>query len=231
LEDRLRVLVIAPHPDDETMGVGGTIARHAALGDQVYLCVATKAYPPEWSEEIIEAKKVEVIKASEILGIKRVYFLDLPTVKLDTIPQKELNDHIARCVKEVEPQVVYTTHRGDLNKDHRLVYEATMVATRPITGTSIRKVLCYELLSSTEWGSPFGDNAFTPNVYVDISSALEAKIKAMATYKTELKEFPHSRSLEAITALAKLRGSTVGVEAAEAFTLVREIWSLKQGGK
>ena len=220
----MKVLVIAAHPDDEVIGAGGTIANHVKRGDHVYLCVVTKAYPPEWSEEIIKVKRQEVLNVSEILGIKQVYFLDLPTVKLDTIPQKELNEHISKCVKEVQPEIVYTTPRGDVNKDHRLVFEATMEATRPIPRSPIRKVLCYELLSSTEWAGPFIENAFTPNVYVDISETLEIKLKAMSAYKTELKEYPHPRSLEAISAFAKMRGSSIGVNAAEAFMLVRELW-------
>lgn len=220
----MKILIIAAHPDDETVGAGGAIARHAGQGDEVYLCVATRAYPPEWSEEVIKVKREEALKASEILGIKQVYFLDFPTVKLDTVPQKDLNERILECVKEVKPEIVYTTHRGDINKDHRLVFEATMVATRPVPGTTVRKVLCYELLSSTEWAGPFIENAFLPNVYVDISDTMEVKLKAVAAYKTELKEYPHPRSLEAITALARLRGSTIGVKAAEAFTLVREAW-------
>jgi N-acetylglucosamine malate deacetylase 1 len=219
----MRILVIAAHPDDEVLGAGGTIAKHARQGDEVYLCVITRAYAPDWPEENIKLRRQEVLAVSEALGIKKVHFLDYPTVKLDTIPQKDLNESILKCILEVQPQVVYTTHRGDMNKDHRLVFESTMVAVRPTPGSSVKKVLCYELLSSTEWGNPFIENAFTPNVYVDITDTLEVKLNAMSLYKTELKEYPHPRSLEAISALAKVRGSSAGVGAAEAFILAREI--------
>ncbi len=220
----MRILIIAPHPDDEVLGCGGTIAKHNLSGDEVYLCIVTKAYPPEWSEDEIKRRKEEVLRVNEILGISKTHFLDLPTAKLDTIPQKELSDSIARVVDEVKPDVIYIPHRGDLNKDHRLIFEAAIVTVRPKPGSSIQKVLSYETLSETEWTAPFVENAFIPNLYVDISETLEVKLKAMSEYKLELKEFPHPRSLEAITALAKRRGPTIGVKAAEAFMLIREIW-------
>jgi LmbE family N-acetylglucosaminyl deacetylase len=219
----MKVLVIAPHPDDEVLGCGGTIARYTSGGDEVYLCVVTRAYAPEWPEDEIPRRKQEVLKANEVLGIRKTDFLDFPTVKLDTLPQKELADSISGVITEIKPQEVYIPHRGDVNKDHRLVFEAAMVATRPKPATSIRKVLCYEVLSETDWAAPLADSAFLPNVLVDISETLGAKLKAMSEYKLELKEFPHPRSLEAITALAKMRGATIGVNAAEAFMLIREV--------
>ncbi len=217
------ILVIAPHPDDEVLGVGGTIAKHFRQGDKVYLCVVTKGYPPQWPEEIVKREKEMVSKVARMLAIEQVYFLDFPTVKLDTISSKELNDSIAKIVSEVQPEVVYIPHRGDINKDHQLVFDATMVATRPKPGAVIKKVLSYETLSETEWAAPFEANAFLPQVFVDISETLETKLKAMSIYETELKQYPHPRSLEAIAALAKVRGATVGVKAAEAFMLIREI--------
>lgn len=223
----MKVLVIAAHPDDEVIGAGGTIANHVKRGDHVYLCVVTKAYPPDWAEDEIKERKKEVLKVNEILGIKKTYFLDLPTVKLDTIPQKELNDLITQTVNEVQPEVVYIPHKGDVNKDHGLVFNAAMVAIRPRPGSLIKKVLSYETLSETEWASPFIENVFIPNVYVDISETLEVKLKAMSEYRSELKEFPHPRSPEAISALAKIRGSSIGAKAAEAFMLVREAWNLR----
>ena len=219
----MKVLVIAPHPDDEVLGCGGAIVKHVSEGDEVYLCIVTKAYPPEWSENEIRERRDEVLRVNKILGIKKTYFLDLPTVKLDTIPQKELNDVIGQVVNKVQPGIVYIPHRGDANRDHRLVFEAAMVATRPKPGVTVSKVLCYEALSETEWAAPFVQNAFMPNVYADISAALEVKLKAMSEYRLELKACPHPRSLETLTALAQMRGAAVGVAAAEAFMLVREI--------
>lgn len=219
----MNILVIAPHPDDEVLGCGGTIAKHAQRGDEVYLCIVTKAYPPDWSEDEIRRKKEEVLSANHTLGIHKSCFLGFPTVKLDTIPQRQLNDSIAQVVREVQPEIAYIPHRGDVNKDHRFVFDAALVALRPMPGSNIKRVLCYETLSETEWAGPFTENTFHPNVYVDISETLDGKLKAMSAYRTELKEFPHPRSLKAISALARLRGSTVGVEAAEGFVLVREM--------
>jgi len=219
----MRVLVIAPHPDDEVLGCGGTIAKHVSEGSEVYLCVVTKAYSPDWSEKIIEVKRQEVLKVTEILGIKEVYYLDLPTVKLDTIPQKELNESIARVIGKVKPEVVYIPHKGDVNKDHRLVFEAAMVALRPLRGSTVSRILCYETLSETEWGATDTEGFFVPNVYINIAGTLEVKLEAMSVYRTELKDYPHPRSLEMLRILAGKRGSEAGFVAAEAFMLVREI--------
>lgn len=216
----MKVLVIAAHPDDEVVGAGGTILKHCQHGDEVYLCIVTKAYTPEWSEEVIKEKRKEAIAASKILRIKKTYFCDLPTVMLDTIPQKNLNEHISKVVKEVQPDIVYTTNKGDLHIDHRLVFESTMVAIRPASSTSIKRVLSYETPTLTPL---FPESVFLPNVYVDISNTLKFKIKAMSVYKTELREYPHPRSLKGISIHAKKRGLEIGVDAAEAFALIREI--------
>lgn len=219
----MKVLVIAPHPDDEVLGCGGTIAKHTSSGDEVYLCVVTVAYSPRWPKEELVKRKKEVFKSSKVLGIKQVYFLDFPTIKLDITPQVELNDAISKVLALVNPEMVYIPHKGDINKDHRLVFDAAIVAVRSKPSAVVKKVLCYETLSASSWVPPFQENAFLPNVYVDISETLDAKLAAMSGYKLEVRQFPHPRSLESIEALAKIRGSTVGVKAAEAFMLVREI--------
>ena len=220
----VKVLVVAPHPDDSVLGCGGAILRHVARGDKVYLCIITKNYKPEWTTDEIMQKREEAIKASAVLHIKETFFLGFPTVKLDTIPQKRLNDSIFRIVNEVEPEIVYAPHKGDLNKDHGLVFDAVMVATRPMSTGTVRQILSYETLSSTEWASPSAENAFIPNVYMDISEVLKMKLEALSVYKTELRSYPHPRSLEVVSTLAKLRGMTIGVKAAEAFMLIRGIW-------
>lgn len=221
----MKILVIAPHPDDEVLGCGGAIKKYSRRGDEVYLCIVTKGYPPDWSKKNLKDRKKEILEANKILGIKKVFFLDLPTVKLDTIPQKMINDLILDCLNKVSPELVYIPHGGDINKDHRLVFEASMVAIRPKPGCPVKKALCYEVLSGTDWSASFSkkEDIFIPNVYIDISRTLKEKLKAMACYKTELKKYPHPRSLRAISVLAEKRGLEVGLEAAEAFTLVREI--------
>lgn len=212
-----KILVIAPHPDDEVLGCGGTIKKNTKMGDEVYLCVVTSAYEPEWSNFFLKNRKKEIAQSNAILGIKKTYLLNMPTVRLDSISQKQLNDEISKIILEVSPEIVYIPFGGDLNKDHRLVNEASLVAVRPIQNNSIKTVLMYEVLSETEWGI----KTFAPNYYEDISSTFKVKIKSMTSYKSELRKFPHPRSLEGITMLAKKRGSEIGVNYAESFEVIR----------
>lgn len=218
-----KVLVIAPHPDDEVLGCGGVMARHADEGAEVCVLVVTRGapdiFPPEEEEEI----RQELRAAHDILGVSSVHFLDFPAPKLDTIPGYKLADAISGVIRSLQPNIVYLPHRGDIHADHLAVYQATLVAARPINGCPVRQLLCYETLSETEWASPFGDEAFIPNVFVDITNYLECKLKAMVCYRSQLKQPPNARSLQAIEALAKLRGATVSLPAAEAFMLVRKI--------
>lgn len=216
----MNILVVAPHPDDEVMGCGGTIARHTQNGDAVYLLIVTKAYTPEWSEKFIKNRPKEVDAVNKILGIKKTFFLDFPTVKLDTIPQKTLNAAIEKVVKEVAPDVMYIPHKGDLNRDHRLVFEAALVATRPFHN-SVDKIMSYEVLSETDWGQAL--EVFVPSTYIDISAVFAQKIEAMKVYSSEIKEYPHPRSFEIIETLAKKRGSECGFKMAEGFIVIREI--------
>lgn len=215
----MRVLVIAPHPDDEVLGCGGTIPKHVYNGDEVYLCVVTIAYTPDWSEEFIRLMPKKIEKVRKILGIKKTYSLGFPTVKLDTFPQKELNDSFFKLINEVKPNILYIPHMGDLNKDHRLIFESSLVASR--FNLNIKKILSYETLSSTEYGRLLAQ--FIPNVYVDVTKTFEEKMMAMRVYDSELKAYPHPRSEEIIKSLAKKRGSEVGFKLAEAFMLIREI--------
>lgn len=222
----MRILVIAPHPDDEVLGCGGVIKKYAKAGNEVYLCIVTKAYTPDWSEEFIKNRGEEIKCANRVLGIKKTFFLDLPTVKLDTIPQKKLNDLILGCINKTKPDIIYMPFGGDINKDHRLVFEAALVATRPKPESSIKKILCYETLSETDWGRVLDEEkkySFSPNVYFDISKTLADKLKAISCYRSELQKFPHPRSLKGIKVLAEKRGSEVGLKAAEAFINIRQI--------
>ncbi|MAF43244.1 MAG: hypothetical protein CMI54_03615 [Parcubacteria group bacterium] len=222
----MKILIIAPHPDDEVLGCGGTIAKHKKKGDEVYLCIVTKAYLPDWSRKFIENKKKEVEQVRKIFGIKKVFFLNLPTVKLDTIPRKKINDLIFQCLDTVKPEILYIPFGGDINLDHRLIFTTSLVASRPNKKHKIKRVLSYESLSETEWGPPLAKelkHVFLPNVYEDISETLKIKLRAMRCYKSELKKHPHPRSLKGITILAEKRGIESGLKAAEAFILIREI--------
>jgi len=214
----MKVLIIAPHPDDEVLGCGGTIKKYTKAGNDVFLCVVTKAYAPDWTEKYLQDKLIDIKKSNAALGIKKTYLLGFSTVKLDAIPQKELNDKISAVIKTVDPDILYIPYVGELNKDHRLVFEACLVSSRPF-GNKIKKILAYETLSGAMWGAP----PFAPTTYTDIADTLKDKLKAMSCYQSELKEFPHPRSLKNIIALAKKRGSESGLSAAEAFMTVREI--------
>lgn len=212
------ILVIAPHPDDEVLGCGGTIKKYTKAGDEVFLGIVTKAYTPDWSEDFIKNRIGEIARANKILGIKKTFCLDLPTVKLDTVPQKEINDKILAIINQVRPEILYIPYGGDLNQDHRLAAEACLISARPFANKA-KKILAYEIVSGAEWGM----KQFEPNSFMDITDTLKDKLRAMACYKSELKKFPHPRSREGITVLAKKRGTESGILAAEAFTIIREI--------
>jgi LmbE family N-acetylglucosaminyl deacetylase len=215
----MKILIIAPHPDDEVLGCGGTIAKYKEKNDKIYLCIVTKAYTPDWSEEFLKNRPKEIAKSNKILGIHHTFFLDYPTVKLDTIPQKELNDAISKIINTVKPEVVYIPFKSDLNKDHQIVCESSLVALRP-HNHKVKKILSYEILATTEWGGM--PESFTPTVYIDITDTFSIKIEAMKAYKSELRSYLHPRSLQGIETLARKRGSEIGVEYAEAYKLIRE---------
>jgi LmbE family N-acetylglucosaminyl deacetylase len=219
----MKILVIATHPDDEVLGCGGMIARHVAEGDEVHVLVITRGAEDIYSKAEIEATRKEMKNAHAILGIKDVSFLDFPAPKLDSVPQYQIADTIAKVFRSIQPYAVFLPHHGDIHNDHRVVYHAALVAARPINHSTIKQLLCYETLSETEWAPPSGDEAFIPTVFVDISTFLEKKLSALSCYASQMKDPPHPRSLRSIEALAVFRGSTVCVNAAEAFMLVRAV--------
>lgn len=224
----MKILVFAPHADDEVLGCGGTIARYAEGGEEVHVCIVTNAFPPIGDNK--EAEKnhwpinlyPETMKVKEVLGIKNYYFLRFPAVFLETIPRNEFNGAIQKLINNVMPDIVFIPHFGDMQKDHTLTAEAVMVAVRPKGKHIIQQVYSYETLSETEWNIPHIKNSFIPNVFIDISNQLDKKLKAMSCYQSQLSKFPNPRSLEALKALAYYRGSTMQKDAAEAFMLIRE---------
>ncbi len=219
----MNVLIIAPHPDDEVLGVGGTIAKRANNGDNVYVCVVTKAGEPLFSSELVEQGRSECREADKFLGVKETFFLDFPAVRLEEVPRYKLNEGLMQAVQRVKPDEVYIPHRGDMQLDHKMIVDAVMVALRPKYDHIVKRIYAYETLSETGWDIPNTVNEFIPNVYEDISETLENKLKAMGIFKSQCGEFPAARSLGAIEALAKYRGATVNLRAAEAFSLIREI--------
>lgn len=219
----MNVLVIAPHPDDEILGVGGTIAKRAMNGDSVYVCVVTKAGEPLFREELVEQGRKECREADHLLGVEETFFLDFPAVRLEEVPRYKLNEGLMQAVQRVKPDEVYIPHRGDMQLDHKMIVDAVMVALRPKYNHVVKRIYAYETLSETGWDIPNTVNEFIPTVYEDISENLKKKLDAMSLFQSQIEEFPAARSLEAIEALAKFRGAVVNLRAAEAFALIREI--------
>lgn len=220
----MKVLVLAAHMDDETLGMGGTLAKHVQAEDSVTVWIACKrAYDHQFDPKKVEEEKASARAAARALGYTDLRFQDLRDELLD----ERLLDVIVpleQCVREVKPSVVYTHHRGDNNQDHRALFQATMVACRTISAHKVPRILCYEVPSSTEQAPPFPECAFLPNFHVDVSRFLEKKLRAMKAYARELREFPHPRSLKGIEVLAQKRGMEAGFPAAEAFMVVRDEW-------
>jgi len=220
-----RVLVIAAHMDDEVLGVGGTIAKHVEAGDAVTVCIVCKrAYHHAFDPKLIAEEEAATLRAAKVLGYSDVRFLRLRDELLD----ERLLDviiPIEACVTEVRPDTVYTHHRGDSNQDHRAVFSASVVACRSIASHRVPRLLCYEVLSSTEQAPPFPEFCFQPNYYVNIKPFLSQKIEAMKAYERESRAFPHPRSAKGIEVLAAKRGMEIGLEAAEAHLLLRDVWN------
>jgi LmbE family N-acetylglucosaminyl deacetylase len=220
----MRILVVAPHPDDEVLGCGGTIARYADAGHDITVAIVTKGWEPLFPDSQVEQVRAEARAASALLGVSDLRFLDLPVTALAHLPEHELNGALLKLFREVQPNWVLLPFRNDLHEDHRQIFDACMVASRPLAQrVDPSKVLCFETLSETHWHASSVEAAFTPNVYVDISEHLARKIDAMKCYESQARYAPHARSLESIEALARFRGMTVHCHAAEAFMLVREI--------
>ena len=218
----MNILVIAPHRDDEILGVGGTILKRKARGDNVSVCVVT-------AQEGMERKPLaarthqEMEEVFRYCGIDHYYGLPFSAVILENYSRKDINKAILDVVVACKPEEVYVPHWGDMQKDHQIVTEAAMVALRAKYNHAVKRIYAYETLSETGIHYPSVDKAFIPNVYEDISDYLEKKKKALSMYKAQIGDFPNLRSAEAVEALAKLRGATVNVKAAEAFALIREV--------
>jgi LmbE family N-acetylglucosaminyl deacetylase len=218
------ILAIVAHPDDEVLGAGGTLARHAANGDEVHIAFLTDGVGARGDNAAAAKRRANAArKAASLLGAKEPRFLGFPDNRLDRVDLLDIAQALERVIAEVRPTTIYTNHAGDLNIDHVLCHRAVLTACRPLPGATVRRIYAMEVPSSTEWSSPRATDAFLPTRFVDISDVQETKRKALAAYGEEMREFPHPRSFEAIEALAKWRGATAGLAAAEAFMVLREI--------
>ena len=221
-------LIVAAHPDDEVLGCGGTIARMAAEGVSVHVAfLADGVFSREGGQknqqkELIDRRDAAQ-HACDTLGVKSISFSDFPDNKMDASPLLTIVKAVEELIFKHQPDTLFTHHCGDVNVDHRRIHEAVVVAGRPQKGHPVKKILTFEVASSTEWQLPYSAPSFLPNYLVDISSTLDKKLAALDVYAKELRPWPHPRSSKAVGHLAHWRGATVGVEAAEAFMLGRQL--------
>ena len=218
-------LIVAAHPDDEILGCGGTIKKLVDEGCTIYTLIlgegiTSRDKKRDRDERIveIEALKKQVNEANRIIGVKEVFLHDFPDNRFDTVALLDIVKVIENVKNKLQPDIIFTHYENDLNIDHQMTYKAVLTATRPMKGECVKELYSFEVLSSTEWNYPL---SFSPDVFFDISEHIECKKKAMQTYKSELNDFPHPRSLEGIDISAKRWGLKVGYKYAEAFKTVR----------
>ena len=224
------ILVVGAHPDDEVLGCGGTLARLAAEGCEIHLLVLADGETSRRGASTAPVEPARIAQREEaartaagILGCASVKLLALPDNRMDRVELLDVVRHVEESLGRLKPATVMTHHAGDVNIDHRIVHDAVIAACRPQPGNSVHRLLFFEVPSSTEWRPPSSGLAFNPNWFVDITASMATKMKALEAYASEMRAFPHPRSLEATTALARWRGASVGVAAAEAFILGREL--------
>jgi N-acetylglucosamine malate deacetylase 1 len=216
-----RILVIAPHPDDEVIGCGGTIASYCKQGSEVHVLIVTRGDKLFDQKQVVRARK-EALAACNLLGVKKLHFADLPAIKLDTLPQYKINEVLLDFFRQIEPDILFIPFLGDINRDHQIVHKSCMVAARP-TLMSLEAIYCYETLSSTNWNSPGLTPQFSPNVFMNITDTIEMKIQALKSYASKIKEYPHECSPESAWAISQYRGGFVNLPHAEAFMCMRQI--------
>ncbi len=217
------VLVVAAHSDDEALGCAGTMIKHVAQGDEVHLLFMTDGVGSrKVKDNDVNERLTSAQKAAEIMQVSSLTNLDFPDNKMDTVALLDVTQAIEEKIAELQPEIIYTHHIGDLNIDHQITHKAVMTACRPQPGFCVKEIYAFEVLSSTEWQTP-GLKPFIPNVFVDITDYIESKRKVLNAYMVEMRQVPHSRSIENIISQASVRGNAVGLEYAESFCLVRGV--------
>ena len=218
------VLVIAPHPDDETLGCGGTLLRHVAEGDRVYWLIGTTIKEKNgFSPDTVNSRQKEIKKVSEMYGFAGYKHLDFNTTELDQVPRNILIQQISEYVSEVKPHTIYLPYRNDVHSDHAQIFDASIACTKSFRHPFVKKVCVYETLSETEFGIRTDDHGFKPNMWVDITNYIARKIEIVKVFESEIQEHPFPRSITCIKSLANLRGSFAGSEYAESFICIKEI--------
>jgi LmbE family N-acetylglucosaminyl deacetylase len=218
------VIVISAHPDDETLGVGGTILKHVTNGDNVFWLIVTNVFEKDgFSKERVESRQKEIREVEKLFGFSKTFLLDYPTMTLSSSSLIKMVPEISSVFSDVQPEIVYCLNRSDAHSDHRVIFDAVMACTKSFRYPYIKQILMYECLSETEFAPVLAEKAFLPNYFVDISGFLDKKLDIMKIFESELGEHPFPRSLENIKALAHLRGASAGVKYAEAFQLLKYI--------
>ncbi len=219
-----KVIVVAVHPDDETLMCGGTLLKHKHQGDQIYWLIVTNMSTKHgWGKELVERRQQEISKVSKMYGFKKTFKLDFPTTKLDEIPISDIISAISKVFNEVKPNIVYLPNRSDVHTDHQIVFKAAYSCTKNFRYPFIKKTYMGETLSETEFAPALYETAFIPNTFVDITECFDKKIEILNVFATEVMESPLPRSSNTIEALARYRGSTISVKYAESFVLLKEI--------
>ena len=221
----MNVLAISAHPDDETLGCGGTLMKHRDAGASLHWMIVTRPDGPSWSKEVVERKECEIQTVAEAYGMEEPVRLGFPAARLDTVPMADLIDAIRSGISSIRPELVYTVYEGDVHTDHRIVSSAVMSVLKPfhMADLGVRRIVSFETLSSTEAASPNHGGGFVPTLFNDITAYLDRKIEIMSLYQTEAHQSAMPRSGDSIRALARFRGATVAVPYAEAFMLRREL--------
>jgi LmbE family N-acetylglucosaminyl deacetylase len=221
----MNILTVAAHPDDEVLGAGGSIARLVKEGHKAYTLILGEGIASRYDKENdgggskeIEQLRKDAEDANKILGTEKTFFFDFPDNKFDSVPLLDIVKIVEKVKNSIEPAIIFTHYERDLNVDHRITYKAVIAAARPVPTETVKEIYSFEIPSSTEWSYPL---TFSPNVFLDTSKSLDIKLEALKKCRAELKEYPHPRSIEGVTLIAKHRGMTVGLKSAEAFKAVR----------
>lgn len=221
----MKILVISVHPDDETLGCGGTILKHNNHGDELHWLIVTKTDELiGFSKEFIRNREKQIEAVSKAYNFKRIYELDFITTKLHNVDFSYLIEAISKVINEVKPEIIYMNNRSDVHTDHQVAAKAIMSCTKSFRYPFIKKVLMYECISETEIAPALPENFFMSNVYSDITEFIDEKLEIMKIYQSEVQEPPMPRSLDNIRSLARYRGASCGCNYAEAFMLVREVF-------
>jgi N-acetylglucosamine malate deacetylase 1 len=217
-----KILVVAPHPDDETLGCGGTILKHIRAGDEVHWLVVTNITAEEWGGDKVKIRQVEIKKVSQMYQFKSTNNLNLPAAKLDSILMSDIVGKVSKVIQKIQPRVVYINNYSDVHTDHQITFKAVISATKSFRHPYIEKILMYETLSETEFYPKLGGISFQPNIFVDITDFFSIKCQIMKEYGSEVMDSPYPRSIDTIESLARYRGARIGEKYAEAFQLIHE---------